>query len=212
MKKSEEIVAHFIEMVKQGEFEPGRKLPTHRQLAYEYGCSVGTASRAYAELVRRGYCYGRVGQGTFVYGTPVDTAAIGRGAFFPEESWNEGVSGLTDLSKNSFFHIEAEDRLRDAAQRLLKRNEPETYFSYSDSRGRPSDRDVAAQWLSSLINYVDTDHIILTQGAQSGLYLAMATLAKAGETVATEAFGYPGIRAAAYELDLRLAPIAMDGE
>jgi len=75
MKKSERIVADFIELVKDGRMEPGDKLPTHRDLAFEYQCSVGTASRAYAELERRGYCYGRVGQGTFVYGTPGDDAA-----------------------------------------------------------------------------------------------------------------------------------------
>jgi len=212
VKKFEEIVAHFITLVQQGGLEPGEKLPTHRQLAYEFNCSIGTATRAYAELERRGYCYGRIGQGTFVYGTPGDEKAVGRGAFFPEESWSEGIHGVTDLSKNSFFHTETEDRLRDAAQRLLKRNEPETYFSYSDSRGRPHDREVAASWLSSLIRYVETDNIILTQGAQSGLYLAMATLAKPGEVIATEAFGYPGIRAAAYEQDLRIAPVAMDGD
>tara|TARA_R110002095_G_scaffold31764_1_gene30418 strand:- start:2042 stop:3430 length:1389 start_codon:yes stop_codon:yes gene_type:complete len=212
VKKSEKIVADFISLVEKGHIEPGEKLPTHRDLAFDYECSVGTASRAYAELERRGYCYGRVGQGTFVYGTPGDDAAVGRGAFFPEESWKEGASDLTDLSKNSYFHIETEDRLRDAAQRLLRRNEPDAYFSYSDSRGRPFDREVAASWLSTLINYVETDSIILTQGAQSGLYLSMATLANAGETVATEAFGYPGIRAAAYELDLRIAPIAMDAQ
>lgn len=212
MKKFEEIAAELIAEIRAGRIAPGEKLPTHRSLAYQYNCSLGTASRAYAELERRGYCYGRIGQGTFVYGTAGDDMAIGRGAFFPEDSWNDALCGVTDLSKNSFYHVETEDRLRDAAQRLLTRNEPETYFSYSDSRGRPQDRDSAARWLSSLVGYVDTDNIILTEGAQSGLYLAMATLARAGETVATEAVGYPGIRAAAYELDLRLAPLPMDNE
>jgi DNA-binding transcriptional MocR family regulator len=212
MKKFEEIVALFIEKIEDGTFQPGDRLPTHRDLAYDYGCSIGTASRAYAELERRGVCYGRIGQGTFVYGTPRDEAGIGKGAIFPKEIWSEGQRGLTDLSKNSYFHHETENRLRDAAQRLFRRNEPGAYFSYSDSRGRPRDREVAATWLSTMLQSVDLDNIIITQGAQSGLYLAMATLASAGETVATEALGYPGIRAAAYELDLRLAPVAMDEE
>ena len=67
-------------------------------------------------------------------------------------------------------------------------------------------------WLSNMLQSVELENIIITHGAQSALYLAMATLAKAGETVATEALGYPGIRAAAYELELRLAPVAMDSE
>ncbi len=212
MKKFEEIVALFIRKIEDGLYEPGDRLPTHRDLAYEYGCSIGTASRAYAELERRGVCYGRIGQGTFVYGTSRDEAAVGKGAIFPNESWSEGQRGLTDLSKNSYFHEDTESRLRDAAQRLFRRNEPGAYFSYSDSRGRPRDREIAAGWLSTMLQTVELENIIITQGAQSGLYLAMATLANAGETVATEALGYPGIRAAAYEQDLRLAPLAMDGE
>ena len=212
MKKFEEIVALLVRKIEEGEYQPGDRLPTHRDLAYETGCSIGTASRAYAELERRGVCYGRIGQGTFVYGTPRDEAAVGKGAIFPEESWSEGQRGLTDLSKNSYFHKETESRLRDAAQRLLRRNDPGAYFSYSDSRGRPRDREVAAGWLATMLHSVELENIIITHGAQSALYLAMATLANAGETVATEALGYPGIRAAAYELDLRLAPIAMDAE
>lgn len=212
MKKFEEIVTLFVRKIDEGEYQPGDRLPTHRDLAYEYGCSIGTASRAYAELERRGVCYGRIGQGTFVYGTPRDEAAIGKGAIFPEESWSEGQRGLTDLSKNSYFHKETENRLRDAAQRLLRRNEPDACFSYSDSRGRLRDREVAGAWLSTLVQTVDLENIIITQGAQSGLYLAMATLANAGETMVTEALGYPGIRAAAYEQDLRLAPLAIDSE
>jgi DNA-binding transcriptional MocR family regulator len=210
MKKFEEIVDLLIRKIEEGEYQPGDRLPTHRDLAYETGCSIGTASRAYAELERRGVCYGRIGQGTFVYGTSRDAAGVGRGAIFPEESWSEGQLGLTDLSKNSYFHADTEGRLRDAAQRLLRRNDPAAYFSYSDSRGRPRDREVAAGWLSTLLEQVELENIIITHGAQSALYLAMATLANAGETIATEALGYPGIRAAAYELDLRLASIAMD--
>ena len=212
MKKFEEIVELYIEMIDEGQFKPGDRLPTHRELAFEYDCSIGTASRAYAELERRGHCYGRIGQGTFVFGTPGDLGAVGKGAIFPRESWTEGESGLIDLSKNSYFHSQTDERLRDAAHRLLRRNEPGAYFSYHDSRGRLRDRDIAVSWLSTLVKNVEPENIIITQGAQSGLYLAMATLAHPGETVATEAYGYPGIRAAAYELDLRLAPVAMDRE
>ncbi|MCF8467140.1 MAG: PLP-dependent aminotransferase family protein, partial [Sneathiella sp.] len=212
MRKFEEIVEFYIDLIRQGELKPGDRLPTHRELAYVHGCSIGTASRAYAELERRGICYGRVGQGTFIYGTEKDAAAVGRGAFFPQDSWADGDGALVDLSKNSYFHPETDGRLRDALQRLSHLNEPGSYLTYFDSRGRTRDREIAQNWLYSLVQRVELENIIITQGAQSGLYLAMATLAAAGDTIATEAFGYPGIRAAAYELDMRLAPIAMDGE
>ena len=37
-----------------GVLAPGARLPTHRDLAWRLGVTVGTVSRAYAELERRG--------------------------------------------------------------------------------------------------------------------------------------------------------------
>ena len=212
MKKFEDIVETIVELIDEGMLKPGDQLLPHRQMAYEYKCSVGTASRAYAELERRGITYGKVGQGTFIYGTEKDAAKVGKGVFFPEESWTEGNQDLVDLSKNSYFHQETDTHMRHMFQRLAQQDEPNRYLDYFDSRGRAKDRHIAAHWLQGQLGVVDPDKIIITAGVQSGLYLAMATLASPGDVVASEAFGYPGIRAAARELDVRLAPIEMDDE
>src|SRR6201991_781504 len=52
--------------VRGGALNPGDRLPTHRDLAYRLGVTVGTVSRAYAEAERRGLIGGEVGRGTFV--------------------------------------------------------------------------------------------------------------------------------------------------
>ena len=52
--------------VTQGWLKPGARLPTHRDLAFRLGVTIGTVSRAYAEAERRGLVYGEVGRGTFV--------------------------------------------------------------------------------------------------------------------------------------------------
>lgn len=212
MRKFEEIVDLVIEQIRDEKLKPGDRLLPHRQMAYEFQCSIGTASRAYAELERRGVIYGKVGQGTFVYGTETDQENVGKGSFFPRDVWIEKGSDFVDLSKNSYFHRDTDDRLRDVFTRLSKENEPSRYLDYFDSRGRPKDREIAAHWLRRFLVEPDPENIVITQGAQSGLYLSLATLASPGDIVATEAFGYPGIRAVAYELDLRLAPISMDEE
>lgn len=210
MRKFEQIVEMIIGLIKEGELKAGDRLPSHRDLAYDHNCSIGTASRAYGELERRGYTYGKVGQGTFIYGTEADEAAVGKGVFFPRDSWSDGERGLVNLSKNSYYHKGTDASLRDAFLRLSTGNEPTQYLEYYDSRGRPHDRAIAANWIADQIDAVDPENIIITQGAQPGLYAAMATLTNPGDVVATEAFGYPGIRAAAFELDLRLAPVALD--
>jgi DNA-binding transcriptional MocR family regulator len=60
------------EQIANGELEPGERLPTHRDLAHRLGVTVGTVSRAYAELERAGLARGEVGRGTFVRGGHAD--------------------------------------------------------------------------------------------------------------------------------------------
>ena len=47
-----------------GRLKPGDRLPTHRDLAWKLGVTVGTVTRAYAEARRRGVISGEVGRGT----------------------------------------------------------------------------------------------------------------------------------------------------
>src|SRR3546814_8105519 len=49
-----------------GRLKAGDRLPTHRDLAWRLGVTVGTVSRAYGEAERRGLTSGEVGRGTFV--------------------------------------------------------------------------------------------------------------------------------------------------
>src|SRR5215475_430370 len=51
-----------------GKLKPGARLPTHRDLAYRLGVTVGTVTRAYAEAQRRGLLEGHVGRGSFLAG------------------------------------------------------------------------------------------------------------------------------------------------
>ncbi len=45
-----------------GRLKPGDRLPTHRDLAWTLGVTVGTVTRAYAEAERRGLIAGEVGR------------------------------------------------------------------------------------------------------------------------------------------------------
>src|ERR1700736_6160025 len=57
--------------IADGTLRPGDRLPPQRSFAYERKIAVSTASRVYAELLRRGLVVGEVGRGTFVSGRPM---------------------------------------------------------------------------------------------------------------------------------------------
>src|ERR1700748_1814056 len=54
--------------IADGSLKPGDRLPPQRSFAYERKIAVSTASRVYAELLRRGLVVGEVGRGTFISG------------------------------------------------------------------------------------------------------------------------------------------------
>ena len=49
-----------------GHLPPGTRLPTHRDLAWRLGVTVGTVSRAYNEAAKLNLIGGEVGRGTYV--------------------------------------------------------------------------------------------------------------------------------------------------
>ena len=61
-KISEEIRQRIL----QGQLSPGDRLPSVRQMAEQWGCTVGTVQRAYQELALLGLLVSRAGQGTRV--------------------------------------------------------------------------------------------------------------------------------------------------
>ena len=54
--------------IADGTLKPGDRLPPQRSFAYARKIAVSTASRVYAELLRRGLVVGEVGRGTFISG------------------------------------------------------------------------------------------------------------------------------------------------
>lgn len=55
-----------LEKVKSGEYQPGFKIPTERELSTQLGISRNTVSAAYKELLLEGVLEARQGRGTFV--------------------------------------------------------------------------------------------------------------------------------------------------
>src|SRR6187431_2316174 len=67
-----------------GEWRPGQQLPTERDLADQYGCSLITVRRALDELVREGRIERTRGRGTFVLRPRLDRDMAARSSFTAE--------------------------------------------------------------------------------------------------------------------------------
>jgi DNA-binding transcriptional MocR family regulator len=178
--------------VRSGMLIAGSQLPTHRELARELGITPVTVTRAYSEAARRGLVESSTGRGTFV-------RAVRRDAAVTEE---------IDLATNTVsiaLPAPSPAMLQRAGSMLIN-------GTYAVGAGTERHRAAGAAWLSreASIGRTEPSRVIVTAGTQHALFLALAAMAKPGETIFTEALTYHGLKAAAALLHLKLEPLPLD--
>jgi DNA-binding transcriptional MocR family regulator len=188
----------------KGKLSAGERLPTHRRLAERLGVTVGTVSRAYAEAERRGLIAGEVGRGTYIRSPPRPIQTL-----LTEELRQ---SGVIDLSINTVA-LGNEQRAFEAALAEMAHGEnlPQL-LQYQPHAGALSHREGGAAWMTRAGLEIDPGRIVMCSGGQNAMALAFSALTRSGDCVLTEQLTYPGFKALAGLLGLRLQGIAMDRE
>jgi DNA-binding transcriptional MocR family regulator len=190
------------EDLRAGRLVPGQRLPPQRQLAEQLGLDFTTVTRAYAEARRRGLVDARVGQGTFVRPTALSVPQ-GR------------AGGLVDMTMNAPPEP-ADDallkRMRLGFATVTAAIDPRALLRYQDSAGAMAERAAGAEWLQSRLPGLTPERVLVTAGAQGALLALMTLLARPGDTVLAEALTYPGFKALAAQLGVRLVGVPMDAD
>ncbi|MDR5866236.1 aminotransferase-like domain-containing protein [Halomonas koreensis] len=195
------------EAVARGELAPGEKLPPQRRLADRLGVTVGTVTRAYTEAQRQGWVESRVGSGTFVRRPAAEDTATFRAAP-PRE---DGVLDL-GMSLPPPHPLRARG-LQQALHGIAADPEAiQAATDYQPEGGTPTQRARIAAWQGTLGLPDDPERLLITQGGQHGIHLALRTLTQPGELVAGDALTYPGFICAAQHAHLRLAAVPMDAD
>jgi len=184
-----------------GVLKPGDRLPTHRELAWKLGVTVGTVTRAYSEAERRGLIAGEVGRGTFIRDRGVDVAPPALPP--PDDSFIDLRRNFPTTYRPSAAVIQA---LTDVAA------SPEFghLLTYATNVGLPEHRAAAVEWLARAGLDAAPSEVVITSGAQHAMTLAMAAIARAGDVVLTEQLTFYGMKSVANLLSLRLHGVQMD--
>ena len=189
--------------VERGRLQPGDRLPTHRDLARRLGVNVMTVSRAYAEASRRGLVEGEVGRGTFVRRRERHTTRL-----------KTPVTAGPRLIDFHFNLPAGDPSLLDASailEELAPTHRPLLHAGYV-SAGLPEHRAAGAEWIARAGADADPDRVIVCGGAQHAMTITFASLAGPGDLVLTEALTYPGMKALASVLGLRVRGLPMDSD
>jgi DNA-binding transcriptional MocR family regulator len=191
-----------------GSIESGAKLPPHRNLADRLGVTIGTVSRAYAELERMGLVVARVGDGTFVRQRDMERKRDTGFSNFVEERPEQ-----FDMSRN--MHIPGLETSLLAQSLMDLAHDPQTLAEltlYTPDAGLPRYRQAGADWLAHGDFQPQAEQVLCVNGGQHGLLCTLMALLRAGDSLVTEQLTYPGLITAARMLGIKLLGASMDEE
>ncbi|CAM3240451.1 PLP-dependent aminotransferase family protein [Vibrio neptunius] len=198
------IVDRYADAIRSGRLHAGTKLPTHRKLSAEESISLATATRVYAELGAMGLVSGETGRGTFVRDISLPTS----------HGMDQQMiaSDVVDLNFNYPTLPEQDELLRNALRTLSLSEGVDTHLLYSPHAGSKSDRETFALHFSKHGMTFSADELLIVNGAQHGLMVAVMGLLQPGDVVAVDALTYPGFKALAQLYHIELVPVSFDYE
>ena len=190
-----------------GTLRPGDRLPSLRSLSTQLELSVPTVRQAYLELERSGRIEARPKSGYFV--KPIAEAALVRKKPCSSRPRAEPVTircrELIDEVYDGIHHpailplgaanpsmaLPATKTLHRAMKRVMSRAE-ERVFAYAPTNGEPAlQRQLAYRALNQGLQ-IDPDDIVVTNGAQEAMALALQSVASPGDVIAVESPCYHG--------------------
>lgn len=204
MPRYKTIADQVAENIRSGRLRPGTQLPPVRTLMSEHGIALATAARVYRTLESMGLVVGEMGRGTFVRDTSL-----------PRDLGLQPASeaGIIDLTFNNPAVPGQAEMLRQALRSLASSGDLDALLRNAPHGGRAHEREIAAIHLRNRGIRVPGSQVLIVNGAQQGLALAMMAMLKPGDVLAVDALTYPGIKALAVAHRLELLPIPLaDGK
>lgn len=186
--------------VREGRLHVADRLPPQRDLADRLGLNFTTVARGYVEAQRRGLVEARVGQGTFVAGQVRPLQPSSR-------------PSIVDLTMNVAPEPE-DEALRSRMQAGLMKVAADmpTLMRYQAFGGTYIQRETATQFLRQRGMTIEPERLLICPGTHVAFMAILQTLTRPGDTVLCEALTYPGIKAIAARLGLKLVGISIDHE
>lgn len=191
---AEQLVQAIAGDILEGRLKGGDRLPAHRDLAWKLGIGLGTVTKAYAAVERRGLVRSVKGRGTFV---AIDQAH--------ERGW-------IDLSSNTPPTMLSARLLARTLAGIAGKIDPDQLNLYAPPTGHLEHRVLMARWLETLGVPVDPSSLVLTGNARQAIALAFDLACGPQGVILTERMTYPGAIALARRRGLRMRSMLISAE
>jgi len=189
----------IAEDLRDGRLSARERLPTLRELALALDLNYTTVARAYAEARRRGLIDSRSGTGSFVRG---------QGSTLPLRNGTGAEMTMNLPPEPADAALVA--RLRDSAAEVIAGADLYGLLRYQDFGGTPEDREAAVHWLRRRLSGIGRSRVLVCPGIHSVLTALISQLARPGELICVDSLAYPGLKAIAAQLGVKLHAIGLD--
>ncbi|WP_321914941.1 PLP-dependent aminotransferase family protein [Paraburkholderia sp. J11-2] len=205
-----EVSRNLEEQVRSGQYPPGSRLPPQRDLAVELGINVSTVSRAYKELQARGLIVASKRRGSIVTGGAMP--AVGAAAQRSAEANGAEASGVVDLTVNRPATGEFLTQLARTMAQISRDPRFAETQEYQPPQGAEWARAAGAQWIAAPGFTPSPDNLVVTSGAQHGLYAVLSSLMGHEGVILSDKLTYYGLKALAPVFQFELVGIPSDAE
>ena len=208
-----QVVDLITSQVDNGTLRPGDRLPSLRRLSRKLEVSIPTVRQAYLELERQGRIEARPKSGYFVHAKRLNPlVSIKSHNSRPMEVRCQNLidrvyesihkPGVLPLGiANPSMAGPATKTLHRAMKRIMARAETRS-ISYAPTYGEPGlCRQIAYRYLNQG-GSVDPHEILITNGGQEALTLALKSVAEPGDVIAVESPAYYGMLELIESLDM----------
>lgn len=209
-----DLVDSILRARREGQLNPGVRLPPVRAIEKQLGISKNTVQAAYDELVARGVCVAREREGVFVAADSIErapsepTAPLARAPRLLEPPALQPAPPRDALKLSSVFidpELLPRERLAECARSVLRTPGLEAFY---DAQGYAPLRQQIAERLSARGIAADPSQVIITTGSQQALDIVVRALAR--RSVAVEDPVYSHARLLFENLGAELTPLALD--
>jgi len=180
---------------------PRERLPTVRDLASFLSLDYTTVARAYKEARHQGLIESHPRSGSYVKGS-MRSLKLRDGSDF------EMTMNLPPEPES----IKLALKINNAIKCLSNKHDVKSMFRYQDFGGSDYAKKAGVEFISKVIDKPNEDQLLVCPGIHSALVGLLSMLAGQGGTVCVQSLVYPGLKAIAAQLDIKLISIDSDSE
>ena len=202
----QQVVDFISQMVRAGTLKPGDKLPSLRKLSARLQISIPTVKQAYIELERQGKVTARPQSGFYVRSNLYNRLQLLGGPqrrYTPvnvvcrdliETVYDGGhMPGVVPLGLSNPVLARPTGKALNRAMRRVMTRTADRSVNYGPMNGYPElRRQIAYRYLDQGVR-VEPDQILITNGAQEALALALQSVARPGDVIAVESPTFFGV-------------------